>query len=105
MFNNIGEKIKDLAKAIEWIGILASCAWGIFIICYDVNNLVGGVAIMAIGSLLSYLSTLTLYGFGQLIENSNILVKQAVIANNNLAEMNGDNGELLTDSQNSPSSF
>ena len=83
MFNNIGEKIKTLATIITILGIIASVISGIaFIVysiveAYDVSRLVAGIILgvltMVVGSLISWISSFLLYGFGELIENSTIL--------------------------------
>ena len=83
MFNNIGEKIKTLAIIITILGIVASVISGIaFIVSsivdsYDVSRLAAGIILgvltMVVGSLLSWISSFLLYGFGELIENSTII--------------------------------
>lgn len=83
MFNNIGEKIKTLAIIITILGIIASVISGIaFIVSsivdsYDVSRLAAGIILgvltIVVGSLLSWISSFLLYGFGELIENSTIL--------------------------------
>ena len=80
MFTNIGKKIKVLAIVLTVIGILAYVIIGVIIIANSRHNdelVVIGIAIMIIGSLMSWLSSFILYGFGQLIDNSDILVQQA----------------------------
>lgn len=42
----------------------------------DERRILSGVLIIIFGSLASWLSALTLYGFGQLIENTDALVEQ-----------------------------
>lgn len=76
MFDNIGRKIKTLAKVTCALGIAASilgaCViWGqnsrynstIFI----------GILVLVLGSLGSWIGSFFTYGFGELIENSEIL--------------------------------
>ncbi len=75
MFENIGSKIKGLAATVAWIGIIFSIITGL-VMFGDEDTALTGFIIMIIGSLSSWLSSLTLYGFGQLIENSDILVEQ-----------------------------
>ena len=67
MFDDVGENIKGLAKVLCWIGIIASVIWGIMFIERDILT---GVLIAVIGSLVSWLSSFTLYGFGELIEKT-----------------------------------
>ncbi len=68
MFSNIGQKIKMLANALAWIGIIASIYFGVFLMI-DIDVLTGVVVLLG-GSLFSWLGSFLLYGFGQLVDNS-----------------------------------
>ena len=82
MFNNLGHKIKTVAKIFTWVGIISCVLYGLIIIFsggkVNVNgmsfgyaaSIPVGLAIMIIGSVCSWLVNLTLYGFGELVENS-----------------------------------
>ena len=74
MFNNVGGKIKAVAATITWIGIGISVLLGLITMLASSRMLLTGILTILIGSLVSWVSSLTLYGFGQLIENSDILV-------------------------------
>jgi len=76
MFENIGSKIKAVAKVVCWIGIIASIIIGIVLIAQDEDMAFVGFLVMALGSLGSWIGSFMTYGFGQLVENSDILVKQ-----------------------------
>lgn len=69
MFDNIGGKIKSLAQITCWIGIVCSVIWGIVVWVEELGFWLG-LGIIVLGSLGSWISAFTLYGFGQLIENS-----------------------------------
>ena len=81
MFNNIGGKIKALAKVMCWIGIVMSVLSGIMTIVagassYDATSaIVSGVVIIIVGPLLSWIGSFFTYGFGELVENSQYLKK------------------------------
>lgn len=77
MFNNIGRKIKILAEIITIIGIILSCILGIslFGLLGETELWFLGIITIAVGILFSWLTTLLLYGFGQLVENTSMLVK------------------------------
>lgn len=99
MFDNIGGKIKVLAKVICWIGIACSCLVGIVMWNEAVEweepaLFFSGLLIAGIGSLASWLSSFVLCGFGQLIENSDELVEQgkARIGKSSEAENNTNVG-------------
>lgn len=76
MFSNIGKKIKVYAQVLTWIGIIGFTVWGLMI-CFSEGELsfVRGIVIAVSGSLGSWLSCLCLYGFGQLVDNSDKLVR------------------------------
>lgn len=74
MFENIGGKIKGLAQIVCWVGIIGSVLCGLFIIALGPSELSGvGLLIMIFGSLGAWAGSFMTYGFGQLIENSDIL--------------------------------
>lgn len=86
MFNNIGGKIKGLAKFICWLGIIVSVLVGIILIIgatnrngyysyTDTNMVITGVIVIVMGSILSWIGSFVLYGFGELVENSSKLVE------------------------------
>ena len=86
MFYNVGRKIKSLAKTFTWIGIIFSVSLGIVIsVTAPLNAVLAfllGVLIALAGSVLSWMTFLCLYGFGQLIENSDMIAGRADYQNN-----------------------
>lgn len=65
MFDNIGRKIKGLAKCLCWIGIVFSVISGIIVL---VDGLIlAGLLRIAIGVLASWGGSLYIYGYGELI--------------------------------------
>ena len=81
MFDNIGGKIKKLAKVLCWIGIIFSVILGVLMMVsggsysrYGYSSSGGGVLAglltIVLGSLLSWIGSFFTYGFGQLIENT-----------------------------------
>lgn len=86
MFENIGEKIKALAQIACWIGILFCVVYGIIVMAapyetmdsMEVRNAaaISGFCIIIFGSLASWIGSFLLYGLGQLIENSDIIVAE-----------------------------
>ncbi|MBQ2725723.1 MAG: hypothetical protein IJF78_08455 [Clostridia bacterium] len=77
MYGNIAAKIKFLAQAVAWIGIIGSIIWGFSVISIDEDLILTGFLIAVIGALISWVSSFVLYGYGQLIENTDKLVKIA----------------------------
>ena len=71
MFNNIGEKIKSLAIFSTIIGIVLSALLGIRAIF--THSFIEGLLIVAIGSFMAWIASFLLYGYGELIENTQII--------------------------------
>ena len=79
MFNNIGTKIKLLAKVLCGIGIGIFVILGLYWIVSAISNssayeAMTGILLLINGPVLSWVGSVILYGFGQLIENSDMLV-------------------------------
>ena len=81
MYNNIGAKIKLLAKIVAWVGIIWSGIAGIIAIAQglDMRNggalIATGLGIIIGGFLVSWISSWFLYGFGELIEKTTEIAK------------------------------
>jgi hypothetical protein len=79
MYTNVGKKIKTLAKVICALGIISSFIIGIIMIAggssmgyyYGNNNalIFPGLVVIILGSVLSWVSSLALYAFGEMTEN------------------------------------
>jgi len=74
MFNDISAKIKASAQVLIWLGILASFVWGTAILASTESYT--GVVVMVVGSILSWILSFCMYGFGQLIENTEVLINR-----------------------------
>ena len=89
MFNNIGGKIKGLAKFMCWLGIIISVIAGVILIIAAASSrsytfdgygeritissggsIVAGILVIVFGSLFSWIGSFFMYGFGELVENS-----------------------------------
>lgn len=80
MFSNIGKKIKITAKVFCWIGIIISVAGGVGMIVAgfsgmwtyagSIVTILGGIGTALLGSLLSWVGSFFMVGFGELVENS-----------------------------------
>lgn len=84
MFDNIGGKIKMLAKVFCWVGIGLSVLVGLLMMIAGaasggssteaavglVSGVFGGLMVIVIGSLSSWIGSFVLYGFGELIERT-----------------------------------
>ena len=72
MFTNIGDKIKNLASVLAWLGIIGSIIGGIVMIAVGLESseifvLFGFLTAIA-GSLVSWIASFLLYGYGELID-------------------------------------
>lgn len=77
MFNNPGGKIKSIANFLCALCISASIIAGGTIIINTNNRaqIFMGIAIIVLGSIVSWISFLLMYAFGQLVENSDRTVE------------------------------
>ena len=75
MYGNIAGKIKTLAQVVAWLGIIGSVVSWLVLVARDEDLLAAGLIIAVIGSLISWVSSFVLYGYGQLIENTDKLVE------------------------------
>ena len=76
MYDNIGSKIKNSAKAVFLFESFIAVVGGLLIISYDDNLFLAGLLIIFIVPLVAWVSSWLLYGFGQLIENSDIIAEE-----------------------------
>ncbi len=86
IFDNIGGKIKTVAKVFFWIGTVISVLFSIpFFLEYAqlhdysssaaTGSLITGILVLVLGPLATWLSVIMMYGFGQLVENSDVLTQ------------------------------
>lgn len=75
MFDNIGSKIKGVAKAVAWINIILSVIAGIILFFASFVNFKSlwyfiflSPVVIVVGCFMAWLSVIALYGFGELIE-------------------------------------
>ena len=71
MFDNIGRKIKTVAKLFCWIEIICCVVAGIAIMGSGESAAVAvGIIVALGGSLMSWVGSFVMVGFGELVENS-----------------------------------
>lgn len=84
MYRNLGHKIKLIAKVCRWVlfGLLEAAGLAGLVISGvyggSISMALAGTAVMALGPLLAWLSSLLLYTLGHLVENSDIRTDLAV---------------------------
>ena len=73
MFDNIGKKIKILAKVVCWLGITASGITAIRIwgkSNWFQNTFLNGLTVLVLGCLAAWAGSFLMYGFGELLERT-----------------------------------
>lgn len=84
MYSNIGKKIQKLAMVCAILGMIGSVSIGGSLISSADNSILGtnesliviGIIVIVLGSILSWVLSFVLYGFGRLVENSDIIARQ-----------------------------
>ena len=82
MYSNIGKKIQKLAMVCAILGMIVCVIIGSIIIksaegyAYDETGVTIGIIVIILGSIFSWVLSFVLYGFGRLVENSDIIAKQ-----------------------------
>ena len=74
MFYNPGEKIKSICKIIFYVAAFLTFAGGTALAVFGIVEeaaipIIAGVALALLGPVLSYLSCLLFYGFGEIVDN------------------------------------
>ena len=70
MYDNIGKKIKGLAKAVFIVEAIAMVITGIALMASDEYMIPIGLLVMVVGPLVAWVSSWLLYGFGELIDKT-----------------------------------
>ena len=75
MYNNVGRKIKTCAKVFAIIFILITLILSVALLTSNSDEeMVFGVILFPIGCFISWISFISIYAFGQLVENSDKMV-------------------------------
>lgn len=80
MFNNVGNKIKNLAKVLFWIGVAASVIGAALLMFATYGMITIGIAVLIVGPLFSWIGSWMLYGYGELIDTNVRLAKDVAKA-------------------------
>ncbi len=70
LFRDVGKKIQVLAKGLMIVGVACSVIIGLVVMAGDESMLLVGLLIMLVGSLVSWISSWFLYGYGEIIKNT-----------------------------------
>ena len=77
MYDNIGGKIKGLAKAAFWVEAITAIITGICLFDDVMPGILIGLLLIIGGPLVAWVSCWLLYGFGELID-SNVEIKNKI---------------------------
>ena len=92
MYKNVGKKIQTFAKVVAWVGIILTGGLGLLCIALypteGVNMLINGILLLITGPLISWLSSLTLVGFGKLVEDNETMKNQINEINSKINNQN-----------------
>ena len=75
MFDNLGKKIMMFAKITCWVGMTASIIGGIILCAVMDYFWYIGLIVMFVAPLIFWACSLTIYGFGEMVDNVNRLKK------------------------------
>ena len=70
MYNNVGRKLKSASQVVFVIGMIASVLLGLYYLYLSIV----GLLVIGLSCIGVWISCLCLYGFGQLIENTDKIV-------------------------------
>ena len=76
MYDNIGEKVKGLAKAIFAVEAIAAVITGFSLMTGGKYWILVGLLVMILGSIIAWVSSWLLYAFGQRVQNSDIIAAE-----------------------------
>lgn len=76
MFEHIGKKIKSFALILFWISIILFFIFGL-LVAEAADSFWAFLLVVAVGVVISYLSVIVLYAFGQLVDNSDIIADKS----------------------------
>ena len=68
MYDNIGKKIKSLAKGIFIAESIACAIAGLALIFTDEDTIIYGLLCLLLGPIVAWVSSWLLYGFGELVD-------------------------------------
>ena len=75
-YDNIGEKIKGLARWAFAIEAISAVISGFVLMVQDEDMILIGLLVVVFGPIVAWVSSWLLYGYGQLIENSDIIAEE-----------------------------
>lgn len=100
MFDNIGGKIKGVSVLITIIGIIASVVGGILIVAMIPAAWGFALLAIAVGSLVSWVGSFLLYGFGELIYRVTAIEKRMLQMSTTILAQEPEKKQTASEEQN-----
>lgn len=94
MYDNIGEKIKSLAKASFIVEAIVAAIVGIALLASDEDLIFTGLLVLLVGPIIAWVSSWLLYGFGELINNVCKIAANTRTLKNELTSFNTTNNAV-----------
>ena len=102
MYDNIGGKIKGLAKAVFIVEAIAAVITGIALMAIDEDLILFGILTLILGPVIAWVSSWLLYGFGELIDrvceiakNTRTSRNTSMVTNNQEHQEHTENSEKI----------
>lgn len=73
---SIGVSIQRVAKTLQWLLIIIFVVIGIGV---SVTSILAGIAVVALGVLIAFVSTMLLKGFGEMVEDIHCIRRSSAI--------------------------
>ena len=92
MYKNVGKKIQKLAKFVAWLGIIFFVVIGVASTYGGLNTnnyqmIAQGIVFLVVCPILCWLSSLTAFGFGTLIETNEQMKNDIQDLNNTVKDL------------------
>lgn len=106
MYDNIGGKIKGLAKAVFIVEAIAAVIAGIALVAIDEDLILYGVLTLILGPAVAWVSSWLLYGFGELIDKvCEIATNTKTLQNASTGSNNQEHQEHIENSEKIAATF
>lgn len=97
MYYNIGGKLKGLAIVMFVCGFIASIFMGISLMVMDDSLILLGILLIVLGAFVSWISSLALYGFGEIIQKLTAIEKNTRCFKSLKNDSNAENEDFSDD--------
>ena len=89
MFENIGKKIKGLAKLVTAVGFIGSVIAFFILLNYDMTGL--AFVVLIVGVLVSWIGSFSLYAYGEIADNTKGILEYMKINKISASQLSEEN--------------